>query len=176
MGRELLKVLGIILIIFSSSIFGYQKASSYKKRVLELIELKKGVEMFETEVRFVRTPLCEAFDKIGDKLTGSLSSLFSDFSKKYESLNGLSVNEIWDTLVDEKTKNTYLCKDDIKLIKDFGICLGTTDAEGQINNIMSMLDRINYQINCAKDLEQKNAKLYQSLGIYSGVLISILLV
>lgn len=172
----MLKIIGIILIMFSSSFFGYQKASAYKKRVLELNEFKKGVEMFETEIRFVRTPLCEAFDKIGGKLTGSVSSLFADFSKKYVLLNGMSVNEIWNAVIDENTKNTYLCNDDIKIVKDFGVCLGITDTEGQINNIMSVLDRIESQINCAKDLEQKNAKLYQSLGIYSGVLISILLV
>lgn len=170
------KILGIILIVFSTSFLGYLKANSYKNRIYELNEFKKGVELFETEIKFLKSPLSEAFLKIGQNLSGNISDLFVEFSKRYNLNESDNVTAIWDNIIDKNSAYFSLAKSDVSLLKEFGIMLGATDIDGQIENISSIVSRLKYNIKDAADLQQKNAKLYQNFGIYSGVLIAILLI
>ena len=92
------KIFGVIMIIFSTTYIGFLKASTYKNRILELTEFQKGFELFETEVRFTKSPLCTAFLNISKNLSGNVSLIFKQFSEEYLDTNGESASEIWETV------------------------------------------------------------------------------
>ncbi len=169
------KIFGVIMIIFSTTYIGFLKASTYKNRILELTEFQKGFELFETEVRFTKSPLCTAFLNISKNLSGNVSLIFKQFSEEYLDTNGESANEIWDKVIDNNIKNLNLVSNDLSIIKDFGICLGTFDEEGQLESVSSIIKRLSSHQDSVTVLCEKNSKLYQSLGVYSGILVSVLL-
>ena len=172
----MIKIIGAIMIIASTSFIGFLKALTYKNRLVELYEFQKGIELFETEVRFTKSPLSEAFNKIADNLSGEVSKIFKKFSISYISSDGQTASVIWNETILNNINNLNLTNDDLNIIRDFGVCLGTLDAEGQINSISSVVSRIESQIETVRGFCNKNAKLYQSLGVYSGILISVLLI
>ena len=61
-------------------------------------------------------------------------------------------------------------------IKNFGKMLGKTDKEGQVSQIELTKTFIEMQIEKAKVEEQKNCKLYKTLGAVVGLAFVIILI
>ena len=68
-----------------------------------------------------------------------------------------------------------LRKEEIRIIKDFGIHLGTTDRETQLKNIDECVNEMEVCILNLKREKKEKCKLYKMLGVLSGVFISIIL-
>lgn len=173
---DLIKIFGIILIIFSTSYIGFNKSGVFQKRIDELSEFKKGIEKLKTEIAFVKTPLCDAFLKISEHLDENISSVFNEFSVSISTHERCSITDIWDFCINKYSKNSCMNKNDIKILCDFGTMLGSTDLDGQINNFTSVIEMLDSQIAEAIIEKDKNAGLYRNFGVYAGILISILLI
>lgn len=173
---DLIKIIGIILIIFSASCIGFNKSGVFQKRIDELSEFKNGIEKLKTEITFVKTPLSDAFLKISEHLDENISSVFNELSVGISTHERCSVTDIWDFNINKYSKNSCMNKNDIKILRDFGTMLGSTDLDGQINNFTSVIELLDAQITDAIIEKDKNAGLYRSFGVYTGILISILLI
>lgn len=172
----MIKIFGIILIIFSASYLGFNKAGLYQKRIDELSEFKKGIEKLKTEITFVKSPLCDAFLKMSKYLGENVSTVFREFSLSICTYERCSVTDMWSFSIDKYSKNSFMNEKDFKILYDFGTALGMTDLEGQINNFTITIEMLEAQIAEATMEKDKNAGLYRSFGVYAGILISILLI
>ena len=67
-------------------------------------------------------------------------------------------------------------KEDKKVLKEFGILLGKTNKEGQINQINFVNELLERQIEKAKTDKDKNETMYKNLGVILGVGLVIILI
>lgn len=75
-----------------------------------------------------------------------------------------------------KSFSSVLKQGDIELLTDFASHLGTTDTQGQLQNIELYTHMLNEKItNAQNDIDNKS-KLYKSLGLSLGIVISILFI
>lgn len=149
-------ILGIIL--FLSSYIGIILSNKYKNRLIELKEIKKALNIFETKIKYTYAPVPEIFKDISDNLTNNVGEIFLNASNKME--NDTAQNS-WRQAVEEAKTN--MNKDDLEVIKDLGKLLGKTDIEGQISQIELTDKFIDKNIENAEKEYLKNNKLYKTL-------------
>ena len=86
---------------------------------------------------------------------------------------GLTFTEIWKSSLKARKKDFFA--EDMELLSSFSGCFNNSDIDGQLKLIRLYSERISFVINNSKEEYEKNKKLYKSLGIYAGILISVLL-
>ena len=143
----------------------------YILRVKELKDFSNALNIIESKIKFTYEPIPEIFRQTSKLLSENISKIFINASKYMKDLN---CEEAWTKSV--KETNTYLNKEDIENINGFGKMLGKTDKEGQISHLELTKTFVEMQIKKAKDEEEKNAKMYKTLGVIFGLAIVIILI
>ena len=80
----MLKAAGLFLLFSACLSFGFGKSHALKKRLEFLRELKKALLLLSGEIRCAKTPLPDAFCKIGGKLREPLRFFFQSVAKELE--------------------------------------------------------------------------------------------
>lgn len=164
--------LSILLFIFLICLqAGKIIAKRYSDRVIELKDMKNGLNMFLTKIRFTYESVPESFIEIGNNINGNIGRIFI---KSAEDMKERSAGEAWDLALDEQYSN--LTKEDKDILKNLGRMLGKTDANGQISEIKLVQNFLDTQIEQAEKEKQKNEKLYKTLGGVLGLAIAIILI
>lgn len=167
----ILKYIIISLIFFISLLIGNIISKRYTLRVKELKDFRNALNIIENKIKFTYEPLNEIFLQTSKLLSENMSKIFV-LATKY--MKEKSVEQSWNKAI--KEVNTYLNKDDIENMKNFGKMLGKTDKEGQVSHLELTKTFIEVQIEKARNEEEKNAKMYKTLGAIVGLAIVIILV
>lgn len=157
----------LIMILIASSYIGIMVSDKYKDRVIELKEIKKGLNIFETKIKYTYEPVPDIFNEISKNLNENIGDIFKRASKEMESL---SAKLAWEKAVEES--KTSMKKEDIDVVKGLGKLLGKTDIEGQVSQIGLTNKFLDEQIETAKKEYLKNEKLYKTLRCSFGVSVS----
>ncbi len=161
----------ILLILIISTLIGNLISKKYILRTEELKEFKGILNILKNKIEFTYEPLPEIFYDISKVTSSNTSKLLKNVSDKMKYKNAM---EAWNESLDEAKTN--LNKEDIQNIKVLGKTLGRTNKEGQISNIEVTESFIEMQISKAKKEEEKNSKMYKTLGIIVGLGIVIILI
>lgn len=105
------------------------------------------------------------------KIKGEVGELFLNTSKR---MSLEFAGEAWEKCLD--STNLMINEEDKEALKSLGKLLGSTDIEGQINQIDMVSSFLDEQINEAIDQKNKNEKMYKKLGIIIGLAVVIILV
>ena len=167
----ILKLIILVLIFIISTLIGILMSKKYVNRVKEIRDIKNALNIFSTKIKFTFEAIPSIFLAISEKIDGNVGKIFQFAS---ENMDELSAGEAWKKALE----NTYtnMKKSDIETLKGLGRFLGTTDAEGQINEIKLVDEFLNIQLEEAEIEKRKNEKMYRTLGIISGLTITILLI
>lgn len=166
-----LKVFILLCIFIGSLKAGKMIANRYSSRVSELKEMKNGLNMFMTKIKFTYQSIPESFEEIGDCLNGKVGMIFKSAS---QAMQNKPAGEAWEEAVEEQ--GSSLTKEDKDIVIKLGRTLGKTDLEGQVSEIKLVQNFLNTQIELAEKEKQKNEKLYKTLGGVVGLAIVIILV
>ena len=151
-------VLGIGIVICSMRI-GILISKKYVYRLEELDELKNSLKIIENKIKYTYQPLEEIFTEVAEISSYGIASLFKNAWK------------------DEVTKcDLSLKKEDKEALKEFGILLGKTNKEGQINQIKFVSELLERQIEKAEIEKAKNETMYKKLGMIFGIGLVIVLI
>lgn len=172
----IVKYMGTLIIVLSTSAIGFRLSSDLKLRIEELSVLKKIALMLRGEIKYTSTPLFEAFSIIGNRIKSPYKEFLLETSKELEELNGISFTIIWEKMKKKHLEKTKLYDKDLDRLISLGENLGYLDKEMQIGTIELYLENLEQEIIEAKDNLLKNSRLYQYLGIASGILITILII
>ncbi len=71
---------------------------------------------------------------------------------------------------------TALTAEDMRIVRSFFTSLGKSDVEGEIENCRLHEDMLLPQIEDAKQQVRDKTKLYCSLGLFAGLMISIIII
>ena len=167
----ILKYIMIFLVFLISFLIGNLISKKYILRVKELKDFKNALNIIESKIKFTYEPLPEIFMQTSKLLSKNISAIFVQASNNMKNLNA---EEAWNKSLEEASTNLY--KEDIENIKNFGKMLGKTDKEGQISQLELTKTFIEMQIEKAKVEEEKNSKMYKTLGAIIGLAFVIILI
>lgn len=170
----LLKMTGMIVLIVAGGLLGYSLCDDYIERIHCLEAVRKALAILRGEINHNNSSICEALENIvvrNNYVMNFIKKVVKECSHKKRSLW-----EAWDTSIsDYFEKNSGLRKEEIKIIKDFGRNLGITDRETQLKNIDACVEEIEECLRSLKSEKKEKCKLYKTLGVLSGLFISIIL-
>ena len=167
----IIKYIMIFLVFLISFLIGNLISKKYILRVKELKDFKNGLNIIESKIKFTYEPLPEVFMQTSKLLSKNISTIFMKASNNMKNLNA---EEAWNKSLEEISTNLY--REDIENIKNFGKMLGKTDNVGQISQLELTKTFIEMQIEKAKIEEEKNSKMYKTLGAIVGLAFVIILV
>lgn len=170
-----IKIVGVVAVLASSYVCGlyYAKKSWFRNQDLE--QLKKALTIFNGEVLYSSLPIDEIFNEVGERTTGVVSMLFDKVSQKAREKTIGSMNEIWNDGVIGILPNSYFTNEDLEYIFSFGRTLGYADKNQQANNVTIMLGYIETAQEELREKKSTEERLYKTLGVMCGLMISIVL-
>lgn len=172
----LLKVIGIILVLLSSSFIGIMLSMNCRKRPQQLRELQVMLQMLENSICYLSEILTDAFDRIFNGNNSETGVFFGIASSNMKNIKNCNAEDAWNMSVSENILKTALNKEDEKILLSFGKMLGNSDVEGQIKNIRLTLNQLKIQEEKAEKARIKNENMYKSLGILGGMAIVTVLI
>lgn len=172
----LLKLLGGAFILLSSSSLGFYYSYKDSFRINDLLELKKAFIILNSEISYSLSSLPDAFKNISERTNEPVNKIFNDLSSRLCQKDGKGIYEIWCEILDKHKSKTFYNNEDIDTLCAFGKVLGYLDRSMQINNIKSVIDYIDEKCSEIRMTNLKNKKMYQSLGVLSGLILILILV
>lgn len=171
-----MKLLGICLILGSSTAIGFFLSNRLKERIEELESIKKLLMMLRGEIKYNHAALSEAFQTIARRMDNLYGRLLSHVSEEMDSMDGQTLMQIWERSVNESLKESALNREDREKFISLGGQLGYLDIEMQLGTIELYLEQLEEEIKNARENLKRNGKLYQTMGVITGIFVVILMV
>ena len=160
-----------ILMIFST--IGNLYSKKYVNRVEDLEKMKNMLNVFKAKIKFTGLTIQDIFNQLYEDNQDNIGEIFKVAN---EYMNDKSAKDAWNTALDDMKNKNDLNPEDINVLKSLGKMLGNTDIEGQVSQIELTENLLNEKIVEAQEAKKKNAKLYKTLGIATGLAIAIILI
>ncbi|MCL2235180.1 MAG: stage III sporulation protein AB [Defluviitaleaceae bacterium] len=160
----MLTVLGGILVCLSTTLIGVYLGGAGGRRSKELLELKKSLILLKSQIDFAAYTLPQAFAHIAERATAPLDGFYRKLAEAPDS---------WEVEAVKLKGNFH--KDDLGNLALLGASLGQSDSCVQINSINMVIATIDETLGELAAKNIKETKMYRSLGVVSGLLITIAL-
>ncbi len=165
----MIKILGLVLLMLSSFLFGQLLASTLYKRKAFLQDFVSFLTTLQIRIRYSN---CELKNLISQSMTQPMLKNNKDFIVN----DGNQFNISWENSVEKIPKIYGLTKEDKKLLYEFGKGLGTTDVEGQIEHISLYITLFTNAFKNADENINKRSKLYRMSGLIIGAVTAIMMI
>ena len=165
----MIKIVGTLLIVASTTTLGIMYSPAIKKRI----------DILETIYRF--------FGEVAEEIRHSRDTTYVILSRLIKSERYKELSFLKEGLTNRRgyieelirivnKQNNLLAEIDKKILTDFFLKLGKTDVEGQMVHSLSCQQRIMQVLKTDKENTMKKAKMMNSLGVLSGIFISIFMI
>ncbi len=98
------------------------------------------------------------------------------FKKTQEEMENKTFQQAFVIALKQYEKQLYFSKSDIYFLSDFAKELGVTDVDGQINHINLYITLTSEKLKKAREIKEKNVKLYRMLGTALSAVMFILVI
>jgi len=171
----MLKVIGSLLIIFSSVFLGFYLAANYIQRTKQLRQLSFLLAILKTEITYGLRSLTDIFEILAKKEKGIIYDLFLNCGLSLRKNKGISTYECLRQVLDEIWPKTSLKDAEKQILQNLFKVLGTSDVTNQIYHLDLAIASLQDEFEKAY-LEQKQyEKMYRTLGFLGGLLLVILI-
>jgi stage III sporulation protein AB len=172
----LLKIIGGLLIVSASGLLGILFSNRLSLRYREITNMRRFMQMLETEVIYGATPLPAALGSISNKTEGVISRFFGNISDSLTERSFYTVRDAWTDSAEVLLTQSSLQRSDIELIKSFGSILGCSDREDQKKHFQLFYLQLKHQEDAAMEEINRSAKMYRSLGFILGIAVFVVLI
>lgn len=169
----MIKFIGFLIILLSSSKIGYDIGERYKNRSEELKSLAMALEIIKNEISFSNCVISEAIKSGSNVGCKKISDLLVKMSELINS-DDLSVLEAYKFLSPKFELSVN--KSDRQILEKLFSVFGSGDKNAEAQNIDKATDAIYKNIKSALTDEKKYVKLFRTFGVLSGVLIGIIFI
>jgi stage III sporulation protein AB len=152
---------------------GFYFSAKESFRVQDLLEFKKALLILSSEIEYMRSTLTEACANIAKRTGFGISGIFSHFSESLANGGGETAYQLWYAAM--QTGKTFLADEDRVVLEDFGKTLGYLDKQMQKNAIDYAVNYIDEKAASLQKQSDKNKRMYRSLGVIGGLLITAVL-
>lgn len=170
----MIKITGCILVFISCTTIGFLKSISYKERTAELQNIIEILKLMNMEIIYKREPLVKTFRCVAALKQCWFSEVLQCCSSRLA--EQCPLHETWQEVMDEKKIKCPLHDRDINVLNDMVLGLGRSDAAGQQKVLEAALLRLRGCLEEAEEQEQKQGKMYCSLGAAAGVIAAVVLI
>lgn len=171
----MLKIAGVVLVIFSCSALGYSKSIHMTRRLQQLREIEKMVFLILGEITYRREALPEALGTVAYRLPEPLAGFLKEVSEAAGQYQGACFQEIFREKAKTYLSGTALCPKDLEEFLQLGAYLGYLDITMQKNTITLYLEQLKREMeNLQREMPAKQ-KLYRSMGTLGGIFLAIML-
>lgn len=173
----MLKLLGTILIIGATGLWGLGRSRVYGQYAGFLQDLLFGLEALETEVRYRQSSLEEGFLRVGALMSGrSAARLFIGATQYLESHREALPQEGLLAGIDQSRELIPAGEPLRAYLESFALSIGKGDLKAQQQVFALLRGQISQCLAGALKRQEKEEKLWRYLGFSGGVVIVILLV
>ncbi|MGN0370912.1 MAG: stage III sporulation protein AB [Butyrivibrio sp.] len=170
------KVFGVILVVFSTSAYGIMLSRDLRSRLNELKEVKKIMFLLKGEIGFGRTPIFEAAGNISDRCRTLFKDILNTFASMEQEARIKNISEIWHDVFENGLKSSHLALQEKERLMSVGDIMGLMDTATQQTAIDAYLTEIEESITSLEKALPVKTRLYNSLGIMLGIIITIIIV
>lgn len=171
-----IKIIGGLFLLSSATAIGFLKAEELNERVKRLQELKRVIMILQGELRFHRAELSEAFENVAERVEAPFESFLYKMAKELEQGNSGGYSVVWRENSKKLLKSEGFLKEDALLLELLGNSLGYLDLTMQTENLNLALIRTEEAIEHAKEQQKSKGKLYQTMGVTVGALLTLLMI
>ncbi|WDL97018.1 hypothetical protein [Alicyclobacillus sp. ALC3] len=170
----MIRALGAAMVLAATSGIGWRIAGSYRRRPAHLRALAQSVRLLQAEVEYSVMPLPEALRHVAMRADRTVAELYRLAGEALANVD-VTVADAFRIGIDACTPRSALRSEDFDVMRELGATLGTSDSVHQSQQLDVALARLNSLEAMARELQQKNERMWQYLGVLSGLLIVILL-
>lgn len=171
-----MKLIGAVMVMFSSCGIGFLFAKEFYKRKEELEEQYNLLKMMLGDIRYARASFPESVEKAGKRHRGSYSVWLEELARQIEDSPGVTIADIWKSAADTGLYQSALTKEDRKRFEEFGELLRVQEREPVIAGFEVYLSELADEIDKIRDAITTKTKLYRSMGILIGIFIVVLFI
>lgn len=172
----LIKGTGVCLVIFAASAYGMMMGKELKARLSELKELKKIMFLFKSEIAYGKTPIFEAAQNISGRCSPFFKKIFEDFCECEKLEKNKMIDEIWKEVMSKGFLNSHLSRQEQNSFIEVGKSLGLMNSDTQEKTIDIYLSELSVSIEELEKTVPAKVKMYNSLGVMLGVIITIIMI
>lgn len=173
------KFIGAVCIIGATSLYGYSMTKELDNRINSLSQLKRAFLLLRSEIRFSIETLPDAFIKVAARMNNNednIKDFFDTVANRLTENREMGFKEIWNEEVLKLKPKAYLDGKDEDKLNHLAEGLGYLDVTHQLNAIDQYIELLDVDITELSGKYKDTCKLYTSLGIMSGLFLTILLV
>lgn len=171
----IIKWIGALLVVCASSGLGISCSNQWKEHLRTAEELRKMIFLLKGEILYARSPLGEAFERVGNRCGGRLGTFFTSVAVRIEAQTGEPFYTIWKNEVEKLGRDCALSGKDKQELSSFGEHLGYLDCDMQERTILLYLEQLDLTIDYLREHMRETSRLYTSLGIMGGLFLAIVM-
>lgn len=171
----MLRITGAVMVFAACAAIGYGKGREYRRRISELLTIKKLILMLRGEVRYAAAPLPEAFDRIGEKTEHTFGVFLKNVSEELKRQPGKPLAEIWGQKLKTDLEGCVLAREDRKQLLQLGCELGYLDRDMQLSTIDFYVEQLETTVGTLEKEQEKRSRVYNCLGVFAGIMINLVL-
>lgn len=168
-----MKWIGFLLVLAGAGGVGLSLVGEYTMRIRVLDQIKQMMHYINDLVLYECATLPEAFSRAANRMEEPFSDFLKKVAGQMEEFSGEDISFLWEN-------NAQMLKDKMnkKDYREFRECMrqtGFLDAKGQSQAFKSYEQRLELLLHRLSEQKEEKCRLYQTLGIMSGVFVCILL-
>lgn len=171
-----IKIIGSLFLLGSTGAIGFMKAEELGERVKNLQEMKRMMILLQGELRFHKAALAEAFENVSERLAEPFCDFLKETGKRLDSREGEGFECIWENTSLKILQAEGLKKEDKYLLELLKNSLGYLDLTLQTETLNLAILQTDDEIKKAKEQQESKGKLYQTMGITVGALLTLLII
>lgn len=171
----MLHLMGALVVVSAAGMVGLQVAAGYSRRPRQLSALQQSLQLLDTEIMYVATPLPEALKRAGRSGEAAVDRIFTGAAERLEQSRGWSAAEAWQTSLEQEYPRTALNLEDFQVLQAFGQGLGCSDRDEQHKRIAMTSWQLRQGEEKARRDSEKNGKIWRYGGFLLGISIALLL-
>lgn len=172
----MVKTLGALLVMLSCSGIGLYFSSQVRGRVADLKSMKKSITILRGDIKYGNTSLPEAIGALARRNADNFKEFYQGIERELIDSSGISFTSIWDKGIHTYLKNTYMNQQDMEQLHHLGDTLGYLDKEMQLKTIDFYIEQLDHELQEAIATMKEKTKLYNMLGVLSGLFLTVVLI
>ena len=171
----MLKLLGIVLVVFSCTAMGWNQSIAVENRLRQLREIEKLVHLILGEITYRKETLPEVLLHTSRKAASPFDVFLREVAQQASLYQGECFSGIFRKQAEECLKNSNLTANELETFMQLGEYLGWLDIEMQRNTMALYLEQLKQDIgNLSRELPARK-KICRSLGVMAGIFLAIIL-
>ena len=147
----------------------------FREEERQLLAIKEMLIIFEMQLEYVRLPIAEAVTDMAKKAGAPFEAPLMEFTEKILYHQTEEVERLWRECFEAHRPSFFLNREEFAILLDMGRLLEPVDSKSQIASVEMYINRVEEKIQKIWEERGNKQKVYQSVCLFGGLLLIIVL-